>query len=63
MLEVDEKLLEDRRRRGIDLVVEIRSCHDETDQKVPWYAALGAGFELTGGTLRITWDGGQAEIT
>lgn len=31
--------------RGVDgpadLVVEIRSPHDETDQKLPWYAALG----------------------
>ncbi len=91
--------------RGVDgpadLVVEIRSPNDETDQKLPWYAALGvrevlvvdpktlavelhrdggpvgpdadggvrsevlgARFESpAGGPLRITWDGGRADIT
>ncbi len=91
--------------RGVDgaadLVVEIRSPNDETDQKLPWYAdlgvrevlvidpktlaielhrdggpvapdadggfrseVLGARFESpAGGPLRITWDGGRADIT
>jgi Uma2 family endonuclease len=34
-----------RTRRGVDdtaaLVVELRSPHDETDDKLPWYAARG----------------------
>jgi Uma2 family endonuclease len=34
-----------RSRRGVDdtaeLVVELRSPHDETDEKLPWYAARG----------------------
>ena len=88
-------------RRGIEgdvpLVVEIRSPHDETDEKLPWYLAQGVAeilvtdpetravelFTPTGGSegmvelatlggvrlevvdgprLRLTWDGGSAEI-
>ena len=95
------ELLTDRGVDGpADLVVEIRSPNDETDQKLPWYAALGvreilvldptslavelhrgggpvapdeedgvrsdvlgARFQTTSeGILRVSWDGGQAEI-
>ena len=31
---------------GVPLVVELRSPHDETDAKLPWYAALGVGQVL-----------------
>ncbi|MGH9224382.1 MAG: Uma2 family endonuclease [Acidimicrobiales bacterium] len=81
---------------GVPLVVEIRSKHDETDEKVPWYlaqgvaevlvihpdtravelftaagrtagtvdvATLGVRLEVVNGPrLRLTWDGGSAEI-
>jgi Uma2 family endonuclease len=93
---------EHRSERGIeghaDLVVEILSPHDETYQKLDWYASVGVGevlvidpgtrrvelyrngqgrmervepaviealgvrAETVDGSLRLTWDGGSADI-
>lgn len=39
---------------GADLVVEIRSPHDETDRKVPWYLDLGVTEVLVVDPRRMT---------